>query len=623
MPLIRDLLAGQAPEKRGRLPRLTSTATAAGVSIDAERALQVGAVYACVRLISEAIAQLPVHLYRRTDDGRRPASTHPLLPLLTDRPNPDIDAGEYWRSIVGWMLLRGNALAYRDIGGDGRDRGLWPIAPTSVTMSRTTRGQLAYKVRLSDAEYVPGFTPNVERVVPAHRMLHYRAFGLGTWGLSPVGLARTKVGVSYASEEYGAGFFARGAHPGGVLQTDGALSDEQFERLETQWKNTHGGFAKSSNPAILEGGVTWQNVGLPPVEAQFLETQKYTSAAIAGQIFGVPPHLIGDVERSTSWGTGIAEQGIGFVRFTLMPWLVRLERVTNQLFTERDLYIKFNTAALERGDLKSRYDAYAIGKQWGFKNTNDIKKLEDEEPIGPAGDVYLQPLNMVPAGTFDEPRSTGGGGRRTRAAGPRDRHVSVHERALAKFFDDQAEQVLGDYDEDGRSLRAFDREESDRLLAHLLASLGLSAATDAGREVADQFAIELDTGGFEAWMRTMGVNVAREINDATFEQVAAAADPDELAGVFETLVGVRAMQIATTRVAEAFGFGRADAAKQAGARTKTWRTTSSNPRSEHSRLDGETVPVGDTFSNGARWPGDKNLPADERANCRCDMEISA
>lgn len=621
MPILRDLF-GSEPVKRGRLPRLGGTSTAAGVAVDAERALQVSAVYGCVRLISEAIAQLPVHIYKRTGDGRLPVDDHPLLPLLTDRTNPDIDAGEFFRGMVGWMLLRGNGIAYREIGGDGRTKGLWPIAPTSVTLARGARGNLAYEVTLSDAEYVPGFIPGRKRVVSQDRILHFRAFGMGNWGLSPIGLARTKIGTSFAAEEYGAGFFSRGAVPGGLLTTEGTLTDEQFDRLNQQWNESHGGFGKSHKPAILEGGLGWENVGLPPAEAQFLETQKYTASTIAGHVFFVPPHLIGDVERSTSWGSGIAEQGVAFVRYSLMPWIVRLERVINQLFAEPGLYVKFNTAALERGDIKTRYEAYAIARQWGFKSVNDIKKLEDEQPV-PDGDVYLQPLNMVPAGSFDEPgRGRQIEQRELRASG-RDRHMKAHERALAKYFSNQGDMVLADYD-GGRSLRAIDRDEMDRMLARLLSSLGLAAAIDAAREVLERFGVELDEGGFAGWMATMGRNTAKQINDSTFEHVAAASDTEEIRGVFDDLVTASAAAFAATRVAEAYGFGRQEGAKQSGAGKKTWRTRSQNPRPEHARMDGETVNVGDTFSNGARWPGDQaNLDTDETAGCRCDMEISA
>lgn len=621
MPILRDLFAASEPIKRGRMPRLGGTSTAAGVAVDAERSLQVSAVYGCVRLISEAIAQLPVHVYKRTADGRERVPDHPLMSLITDHPNADIDAGEFFRSMVGWMLLRGNGLAYRELGGDGRTKGLWPISPTSVGMARTGGGRLAYEVTLNDAEYVPGFTPGKKRVVSQDRILHFRAFGLGNWGLSPIGLARTKIGTSFAAEEYGAGFFARGALPGGVLTTSGELTDEQFDRLNNQWNESHGGFGKSHKPAILEGGVGWENVGLPPAEAQFIETQKYTSATIAGHVFFVPPHLIGDVERSTSWGSGIAEQGVAFVRYSLMPWIVRLERVLNKLLAEPGHYVKFNTAALERGDIKTRYDAYAIGKQWGWLNTNDIRRKEDEPPV-PGGDTYLQPLNMVPAGSFDEPER----GRRSieskRATSMRDRHVTAHEKALAKFFDDQAEQVLADY-ERSRTVRELDRESSDRELARLLTTLGLSAALDSSTEALSPFGLDLDDGGFAGWMTTMGRNTARNINDGTFTTVAAAAGTDDIRDVFSNLVEVRSQQIAVSRVTEAFGFGRQEAAKQSGAKKKTWRTTSGNPRSEHAALDGETVDVGDTFSNGARWPGDwGNLDADQAAGCQCDMEIT-
>lgn len=626
MPILRDLLT--TTEKRGRLPRLAGTNTAAGVHVDAERSLQVSAVYACVRLISEAVAQMPVHLIRKEGRRRTPLGDHPLLPLLAEAPNPDIDAGEFWRAMVGWMLLRGNGVAYIEYGGTGRPVALWPIAATSVLPTRTSRGQLAYKVKINEAEYVPGFAPNRERVVGQDRILHYRAFGLGVWGLSPVGLARTKVGTAFAAESYGAGFYARGAHPGGALKTDQELTDEQYERLEKQWTESHGGFANSHAPAILEGGLSWENIGLPPIEAQYLETQKFTAAQIAGHIFGVPPHMIGDVDRSTSWGSGIAEQGIGFVRYTLMPWLNRLERVTRRrLLVEPNVQVKFTTAALERGDLKGRYEAYAVGKQWGWLSTNKILELEDEEPIE-GGDVYLQPLNMVPAGTFDEPdRGVDVDGHRQRgdrAKSMRQRHVEAHERALRRFFDTQADEVLADLG-DGRSweLRDVSREDWDDRLARLLASLGLASARDAAEEITARFDVDLDDAGFAGWMRTMGRNVARQINNATFAGVAAASDLDEVRGVFDTLLSSQALSYARTRVAESFGFGRQEAAKQTGARTKTWRTNSGNPRSSHAAMDGETVAVGDTFSNGARWPGDTaNLDIDEVAGCECDMDIS-
>ncbi|NWN89193.1 MAG: phage portal protein [Micrococcaceae bacterium] len=626
MPIIRDFLSGMNPVKRGRLPRLGGTGTAAGVSVDAERSLQVSAVYGCVTIISEAIAQLPVRIYQKTDSHRKPVNDHPLGKLLSGMPNPDIDSGEFYRTMIGWMLLRGNGLAYRQVGGDGRTKGLWPIAPTSVTMGRSPAGKLVYEVNLNQAEYVPGFEPGVKRVVPQDRMLHFRAFGLGGWGLSPIGLARTKVATAFAAEEYGAGFFARGALPGGVLTTDGSLTDEQFERLNQQWNESHGGFGNSHKPAILEGGVGWENVGLPPAEAQFLETQKFSSSTIAGHIYRVPPHLIGDVERSTSWGSGIAEQGVAFVRYSLMPWIVRLERVIGQLLPD-GMYVKFNTAALERGDIKTRYDSYAIGKQWGWLSTNDILKHEDEPPVK-GGDVYLQPLNMVPAGSFgtdpvDEPdrgqRALGS----QREASLRDRHVAVHQRALQSFFEDMGDEVVADFEADERSARDIDRSRLDRELGRLLTSLGLSAALDSSREVLSKFGVDLDDGGFAGWMSTMGRNTARFINDATFDQISSAASSSEMRDIFKHLVGTRAEQIAVSRVTEAFGFGRQEAAKQAGAGKKTWRTRSGNPRSEHASLDGETVNIGDEFSNGARYPGDwAKLDADQAAGCQCDMEIS-
>lgn len=618
MPILRSLLGADTGDATSHLPTLTGSTTPTGVAVTPERSLQISAVYACISLISDAISQLPVHIYRARGDERTVLGGHPVLPVIAERANPWMTADELWRQVVAWMLLRGNAFVYVERNGAGMPVALWPIFPTSVVPKRNRRGQLSYQVTLNDFEYVPGLTPNQLQTVPASRMLHFRAFALGLWGLSPVGLARTKIGVNFAAEEYGAGFFRRGANPGGAITTPDKLTDEQYERLRAQWMERHGGFAKSHTPAIFEGGVTWQNIGLAPDDAQFLETMKYTAATIAGHIYRVPPHMIGDTERSTSWGTGIVEQSIGFVRYTLMAWITRLENIARTLLVGNDLYVKFNTAGLERADTKGRYDAYAVGRQNGWLSTNDIRAYEDLPPVD-GGDSYWQPLNIVPIGDgggAPEPARTA-----TREKSLRDQHVAQHERRLRRYFRDQRDEVLELYGT-GRALREFDRDESDRKLARLLASLGLGAALDAARTVAEKFGVDLNDEGVLGWMQKMGQHVAPAINDATFEQVAAASSADALREVFDRLITQRAPEIAKTRVAEAFGFGRHDAAEKAGASAKVWIVGSDNPRASHAAMSGERVELGGRFSNGARWPGDSiSLPVDEVAGCTCDMII--
>lgn len=544
MPILRSLL-GKSEMDDGasaRLRPLQGTSTAAGVSVTPERSLQVSAVYACVRLISGAISQLPVHIYRRTSDGRQRIGNHPLTEMLTVRPNPEMDSSEFVRTVVVWMLLQGNAIAYRQPAPSGRTAALWPILPWSVSPHRIKdTGEPVYKIVLQDGEYVPGFKPGVAQYVPLSRILHFRAFGLGSWGLSPIAVARSKIAVGYASEEYGAGFFKRGANPGGVLTSDSALSDTQFERLERQWKAAHGGFAKSNAPAILEGGVKWENVGLPPGDAQFLETQRYTSAAIAGHIFGVPPHMIGDVERSTSWGKGIAEQGIGFVRYTLMDWITRIERVMQQVFVSPDEYMRFEVAGLERGDMKARYDAYAVARQWGWMSADDVRRLEDEPPIK-GGDVYLQPLNMVPAG------STSGEGRAARQA----RSTASRDRVAAQYAP-----LIADAD---RQVATLEQKVAAEILAeHVDESGRITNPTAFGAAIADAYAQRVNDPALTAFSPVLS-----GLADAIAREAASeiGAEPSDITAWVATYtkahVGWRVMS-AADRVAGAAVDGDAEA----------------------------------------------------------------
>lgn len=357
-----------------------------GARVTPENALQVVAVYACVRLISETIGTLPVKLVENTGKSRKIRDDLPEFALLADEPNPEQDAGEYWRLIAAHTLLRGNAYAYKDYDGSGRLRALWPLRPDLVTPGRTPSGRLAYRVQFQDRTGPFGIG---ETVLFDTEIIHYKALGTDRGlGLAPVTLARQAVGTAKAAEEYGARFFANDARPGGVISVEKELTNASWNRLHKQWASLHQGNKQAHLMAVLEGGAKWQSVGISNEDAQFLETRKFQTAEIA-RLFGVPPFMIADVERSTSWGTGIEQQGIGFVVYTLRPWLVRYERTTKRaLFSGTAISPRFVVDALVRGDLKTRYESYAIGKQNGWLSTNDILEMEDRDPIAD-GDEYL------------------------------------------------------------------------------------------------------------------------------------------------------------------------------------------------------------------------------------------
>lgn len=630
MPFLRRALGAEQARSARRLPSLGARSTASSVSVDPERSLQIGAVYSCVRLLSEAVASLPVAMFERRDETRVPLPSHPLLALVRDRPNPVIDAGELWRTVMGWMLLRGNAYVFVERDRAGRPKGLWPVSPTSVEVQRAGSGQLVYQVDLQDAEWAP--IP--ARKVRAENMLHYRAFGLGVEGLSPIGLARQSVGIAFAAQSYMGGFYARDASPGGRVEVPGTLTDDQYERLVAQWKSMHEGFDKAHQLAVMEGGAKWEATTLNPSDAQFIETQKFSRSEIAS-IYGVPPHMIGDTEKSTSWGSGIAEQGIGFVTYSLRPWLNRLERVTARLIAEPAYRLRWNVDGLMEGDTKARYDAYSVGKQWGWLSTNDIRRREDLPPVDD-GDAYLQPLNMVPAGSVLPPAQRQQRTHRAQQVEAPDvppaqaleSFVQRHRDLLVQVFEDQREDVLAALQNGAAEL---DRDVWDARLADLLFAHSSPVVDDMASRVAAELGGSYVSAWTQAYLADAAMRQAVDLNISTGNDVrraldtAAESEEDPAAHLnasFDEASSVRAPLVAAAIVNRLGNFGRHEGAYQSGARTKTWRTTSRNPRPEHARLNGETVAIDQRFSNRAMWPHDPSAGADQVAGCKCTVEFS-
>lgn len=370
--------------------------TATGRAITPAVALNSVAVFACVSILTDSISSLPLFTYRRlAGGGKERATEHPLYPILHDAPNGEMTSMEWRETMVGHLALWGNAYAEIELDNyTGDVVALWPLRPDSMTPTRADNGRLYYSYRLPDG---------TNKVFAKERILHVRLWGGdGTVGYSPISMARQAIGLTLAAEEYGARFFGNDSRPGGVLKHPGKLTPEGAKKLREGWELAHKGLTQSNRVAVLEEGVEWQQIGVPPEDAQFLETRSFQTAEIA-RLFRIPPHMIADVERSTSWGSGIEQQSIGFAVYTLRPWLTRIEqRISNSLLDEverRSYFVEHLLDGLLRGDINSRYQAYAIGRNNGWLNADEIRELENMNPIPDGkGAIYWQPMNVAELG---------------------------------------------------------------------------------------------------------------------------------------------------------------------------------------------------------------------------------
>lgn len=370
--------------------------TASGVNVTPDNGLIYTAVYACVRVLAESVAGLPLITYQRQGSRKARARDFYLYRLLHDQPNPLMSSFEFRETLMGHLLTWGNGYAEIEYSGGGQVAALWPLNPAKMQSVKVVNGEMEYKYELPNGRVSP---------LPGWRVWHLRGLGGdGLMGYSPIRLARQSIGLGLAAEEYGARFFGNGAKPGGVLQHPGTLGDQAHNHLRDSWSETHGGLANSHRVAILEEGMTYQQIGIPPEDAQFLETRKFQRAEIAG-IYRVPPHMIADLEHATF--SNIEHQAIEFVTHSLRPWLVRWEQgINNSLMStgeQTQYYAEFLVDALLRGDVLSRFQAYAVARQWGWMSADDVRSKENENPLpGGQGETYLTPLNMIPADEVGE-----------------------------------------------------------------------------------------------------------------------------------------------------------------------------------------------------------------------------
>lgn len=381
-----------------------------GKNVNEFTAMQTTAVYACVRILSETLAALPLQLYRYTAGGKERVYDHPLYHLLHDEPNPEMTSFIFRETLMSHLLIWGNAYAQIIRDRLGRVQGLYPLRPDKMIVCRDESGQIYY-IYTKTTDENPAIKPYGQVPLRKDEVLHIPGLGFdGLVGYSPIAMARNAVGMTMACEEYGASFFANGASPSGVLEHPGVLKDPA--KVRDSWNAVYQGSANAHKVAVLEEGMKYQQIGIPPEEAQFLETRKFQLNEIA-RLYRIPPHMIGDLEKSSF--NNIEQQSMEFVKYTLDPWVIRWEQAMQKaLFLpeeKKQFFLKFNVNGLMRGDYESRMTGYSIGRQNGWLSANDIREMEDMNPVPEeeGGNLYLVNGSMTKlkdAGAFAQKGDT-------------------------------------------------------------------------------------------------------------------------------------------------------------------------------------------------------------------------
>jgi HK97 family phage portal protein len=369
---------------------LGGASTYAGPAVNEDSAMRYGAVYACIRIISESIASLPLVLYKQSGRNKTKATTHPLYPILHDLANPLMTALEWRELMLSHTLAWGNGYSEKEMNGFGQTVALWPLNPAKMEDVQLVNGEAWYFYRLPD---------NTLQRIPGYRIHHLKGLGNGLIGHSPISVAaKQAIGLGLAAEEYGSRFYSNGARPGLILRHPGKLSDKAKISLRESFNSEHQGLSNAHRTKVLEEGMDVTAIGIPNNEAQFLETRKFQVTEIA-RIYRVPPHMLGDLDRATF--SNIEQQSINFVMYTLMPWLVRHEQaIYRDLLNESDrktIFAKYIVEGMLRGDALSRYQSYQLAINNTILTPNEIRELEDRNPVD-GGDKLFTPLNMIALG---------------------------------------------------------------------------------------------------------------------------------------------------------------------------------------------------------------------------------
>ena len=392
---------GRSPRDAPALPEITDNVRDSGQTfvfgradsgekVDEKSAMQIATVYACVRLLAETVAGLPLHLFRQKngESEKERATDHPLYRILYRQPNPEMTSFSFRETMMTHLLLWGNA--YSQIIRDGKNNvlALYPLLPDAVEVDPDEKGQIYY-IYHAYTDEVPGDN-NKDIYFRNDEIFHVPGLGFnGLVGFSPIAMMKNALGTTLAVEKYGSSFFRNGAQPSGVLEHPGVLKNP--EKIRENWTSVYGGANNAHKVAVLEEGMQYKAISLPPEDSQFLSTRQFGVNEIC-RIFRVPPHMVQDLEHATF--SNIEHQSIDFVVHTLTPWLVRFEQAIVKdllLPDEQDaLFPKFNVDGLLRGDYQSRMQGYATGISNGFLSPNDIRRLENMDliPAEKGGDDY-------------------------------------------------------------------------------------------------------------------------------------------------------------------------------------------------------------------------------------------
>lgn len=472
---------------------------AAGVNVTPENALEYSAVLGGVRVLAEGVAQLPLIVYERLARGRRRADDHPLYELLHLQPNPYQTSFEWRESLMMNVLMRGDAFTEIDWSNGGQVRALWPLWPQYMTMYRAPDRSIWY-------EYTqPGVA---DKVMQAHQVLHVPCLAYsGMRGRGILALAAPTIGLGKAAEQYGSAFFSNGARPSVALEYPGVLSDQAFNRLRKKWEEDHGGLENAQRVAILEEGMKLTSYGTAPEDAQFLETRKFQRNEVAA-VLRLSPSMLGDTEAQSY--ASMEQEMLRHVQLALMPWYVRIEqRLSVALMTaeeRRSYYVEFLVDGLLRGDMKTRHEVYAIGRQWGYFSANDVRIMNNQDVIE-GGDEYLVPMNMIAASRLAEAAPAVEGQRAVRSALM---SVARSERELRQSVDGRRrliavhQPMLQD-----AAQRIVNRETNDILNA-VKRMLGTRSA-GAGEK--------RSVGEFREWLRTFMIEHNQFVRDRLWPAV--------------------------------------------------------------------------------------------------------
>lgn len=370
--------------------------TKSGVVINDQTALTISTVFACHRTISEDCAKLPLKLFRRgSDGGRQEASERSLYRVLHSIANPEMTAMECRETLMGHVLARGNAWGWPERNGAGEVMALWPLNPTRMQVLRViATGTLWYAYTLPSGEV---------RKLRHDQVMHLRGLAFdGVMGYSPLTLARESMGLAAAIDRHAASFFGNGAWPGVVLIHPGELGEEGLTNLRNSWNEAHQGLERGHAVAVLEEDMKLETLGFNAAEAQLIEAGVFRIGDLC-RWWRMPPHKVGELSRATF--SNIEHQSLEYVGDTLQPWLTRFEQraglsLLTSLDRERGYYCEHNVAAILRADAAARSAYYKAMREMGVFSVDDIRALENENPIGgPEGNERVRPANMVPLGT--------------------------------------------------------------------------------------------------------------------------------------------------------------------------------------------------------------------------------